>query len=76
MGTFLVELMVVRINWELSLAFVPITNDGNIYFGKEIYFLDTNLQFWYYNGSKNESPQQVADQYPILRRNNANCGAK
>ena len=31
---------VFRINWKQIVAFVPITNDGNIYFGKKITFSD------------------------------------
>ena len=33
------EFVVVRINWALILAIVPITNDGNIYLSHETYIL-------------------------------------
>ena len=60
----------VRINWKPFLAIVPITNDGNIYFGKDIFhFRDISLQFWYNNGSKHASPKWVPIRSPILRRN-------
>ena len=42
-GTILVELVVVRFNWEQILAIVPITNDGNIYGTKKSHFGDTFL---------------------------------
>ena len=74
--TFLDRNAAVRINWKQVLAFVPITNDGNIYFGKNIYFWDTNFQYWHNNGSKNASPKWVPIQYAILQSNIANCGMK
>ena len=74
--TFLDRNVAVRINWKQVLAFVPITNDGNIYFGKGIYFWYINFQYWCNNGSKNASPKWDPIQYPILQRNIANCGMK
>ena len=49
---FLDRNTVFRINWKQIVAFVPIPNDGNIYFGKKNTFSDTDLQYWYNNGSK------------------------
>ena len=45
-GAFLMEFVVVRINWEHILAFAPIINDGNIYGTKNVYFCNTFLQFY------------------------------
>ncbi len=38
--------MVVRFYWEQFLAFVPIINDGNIFWTKNVNFWDTLLQFF------------------------------
>ena len=45
-GYFLMEFVVVRINWEQILAIVPIINDGNIFGTKNVYFCNTFLQFY------------------------------
>ena len=45
-GYFLMEFVVVRINWEHILAFAPIINDGNIYGTKNVYFWNTFLYFY------------------------------
>ena len=66
------ELMAVRIN--CILAFVPITNVGNIYWGKKFHFWDTVSQCWCNNAPKNASLEQVVMRSPILRHNIANCG--
>ena len=42
-GYFLMEFVVVRINWEHILAFAPIINDGNIYWTKKSHFWNTLL---------------------------------
>ena len=42
-GYFLMEFVVVRINWEHILAFAPIINDGNIYGTKKSQFWNTFL---------------------------------
>ena len=76
---FLDRNTVFRINWKHILAFVPITfNDGTIYlnFGKKMYFSDTDLQYWYNNGSKIAPPKSVPSRCPILLNNIANCGMK
>ena len=36
----------VRFIWEHFLAFVPIINDGNIFWTKNVHFWDTLLQFF------------------------------
>ena len=41
---FVMELMVVRINWEHILAFAPKISGGNIYWTKSEHFWDAFLQ--------------------------------
>ena len=40
------ELVVARFIWEHFLAFVPIINDCNIFWTKNVHFWDTLLQFF------------------------------
>jgi hypothetical protein len=49
LNAILMELMVVRFNWEHVLVIVPIINDGNIYETENVNFWDTFLQLFYQN---------------------------
>ena len=65
-GYFLMEFVVVRINWEHILAFAPIINDGNIYGTKKTHFCDTfsSLYTKIFSSDKGSDPfDPVATKY-------------
>ena len=62
--------MVVRINWEHILAFVPIVSGGNIYWTKNVHFWNRFLSFYTEISYTERGPDpfgHFAEQYCELR---------